>query len=65
MGNGPALTTRESDEEYTADLFGPTVAELSTVLVELTSLVPMVETEAGQRLRRAMARRNQVVIAYC
>lgn len=64
MGNGPALTTRQIDEPGTTALLGPTVAELSTVLVELSSLVPMVETEAGQRLRRAMACLNQVVVAY-
>lgn len=65
MGNGPTLTTRSIGEPGTTALLRPTVTELSAVLVELSSLVPMVETEAGQRLRRAMARLNQVVVAYC
>ena len=65
MGNGPAATTRPIGEPSTTDLLGPTVVELTSVLVELSALVPVVETEAGQRLRRAMARLNQVVVAYC
>lgn len=64
MGSRPAVTTHTGDDPWVAALLEPTVAELRAVLVELSSLVPIVETEAGQRLRRAMARLNQVVVAY-